>query len=126
MGRLAGFRYGEIVRKLKVFGFECDRQPAGSHEIWFCIDQPVRHRPQSSWRCTRGNAPGDSEAGSGRPGSILAGLKCQLCRQRAQTLNKVLEVERVLLPRLACVRTSTEQQGFARPPPLRYHKTLRL
>ena len=35
MGRLAGFRYREIVRKLKAIGFEFDRQAAGSHEIWF-------------------------------------------------------------------------------------------
>ena len=35
MGRLAGFRYREIARKLKSFGFEFDRQAAGSHEIWF-------------------------------------------------------------------------------------------
>lgn len=35
MGRLAGFRYREIVRKLKANGFEFDRQAAGSHEIWF-------------------------------------------------------------------------------------------
>lgn len=35
MGRLAGFRYREIVRKVKACGFEFDRQAAGSHEIWF-------------------------------------------------------------------------------------------
>ncbi|MGH9609543.1 MAG: type II toxin-antitoxin system HicA family toxin [Bryobacteraceae bacterium] len=35
MGRLAGFRYREIVRKLKACGFEFDRQASGSHEIWF-------------------------------------------------------------------------------------------
>jgi predicted RNA binding protein YcfA (HicA-like mRNA interferase family) len=35
MGRLAGFRYREIVRKLRLLGFEFDRQAAGSHEIWF-------------------------------------------------------------------------------------------
>ena len=35
MGRLAGFRYREIIRKLKKRGFEFDRQAAGSHEIWF-------------------------------------------------------------------------------------------
>ena len=35
MGRLAGFRDREIIRKLKVCGFEFDRQAAGSHEIWF-------------------------------------------------------------------------------------------
>jgi predicted RNA binding protein YcfA (HicA-like mRNA interferase family) len=35
MGRLAGFRYREIVKRLKKFGFEFDRQAAGSHEIWY-------------------------------------------------------------------------------------------
>jgi predicted RNA binding protein YcfA (HicA-like mRNA interferase family) len=35
MGRLAGFRYREIVRKLKILGFDFDRHAAGSHEIWF-------------------------------------------------------------------------------------------
>ncbi|MDP9112610.1 MAG: type II toxin-antitoxin system HicA family toxin [Acidobacteriota bacterium] len=35
MGRLSGFRYREIIRRLKEFGFVFDRQAAGSHEIWF-------------------------------------------------------------------------------------------
>jgi predicted RNA binding protein YcfA (HicA-like mRNA interferase family) len=35
MGRLAGFRYREVVNRLKEFGFEFDRQAAGSHEIWY-------------------------------------------------------------------------------------------
>lgn len=35
MGRLSGFRYREIVQRLKLHGFEFDRQAAGSHEIWF-------------------------------------------------------------------------------------------
>ena len=35
MGRLAGFSYRQIVRKLKNLGFEFGRQAAGSHEIWF-------------------------------------------------------------------------------------------
>ena len=35
MGRLAGFCYREIVRKLRAQGFEFDRQAAGSHELWF-------------------------------------------------------------------------------------------
>jgi predicted RNA binding protein YcfA (HicA-like mRNA interferase family) len=35
VGRLSGFRYREVVRRLKMFGFEFDRQAAGSHEIWF-------------------------------------------------------------------------------------------
>lgn len=35
MGRLSGFRYRDIIRILKKFGFEFYRQAAGSHEIWF-------------------------------------------------------------------------------------------
>ena len=35
MGRLAGFKYREIVRRLKKLGFTFDRQAAGSHEIWY-------------------------------------------------------------------------------------------
>ncbi len=35
MGRLAGFRHRQIVKRLKVFGFAFDRQAAGSHEIWY-------------------------------------------------------------------------------------------
>ncbi|PHM10717.1 type II toxin-antitoxin system HicA family toxin [Nostoc sp. 'Peltigera malacea cyanobiont' DB3992] len=35
MGRLAGFRYREIIKILKTFGFVFHRQAAGSHEIWF-------------------------------------------------------------------------------------------
>ena len=34
MGRLAGFRYRDIVRRLKHLGFVFERQAAGSHEIW--------------------------------------------------------------------------------------------
>ena len=34
MGRLAGIRYREIVKRLKQLGFEFHRQAAGSHEIW--------------------------------------------------------------------------------------------
>ncbi len=35
MGRLAGFRYRDIIKRLKLFGFEFYRQAAGSHEIWW-------------------------------------------------------------------------------------------
>jgi predicted RNA binding protein YcfA (HicA-like mRNA interferase family) len=34
MGRLAGFKYTEVARKLRVLGFKFDRQARGSHEIW--------------------------------------------------------------------------------------------
>lgn len=35
MGRLSGFRYRDIIKKLKRAGFEFYRQAAGSHEIWY-------------------------------------------------------------------------------------------
>ncbi|MCY4220026.1 MAG: type II toxin-antitoxin system HicA family toxin [Thiotrichales bacterium] len=38
MGRLAGFSYRRIARRLKTLGFTFDRQAAGSHEIWFNAD----------------------------------------------------------------------------------------
>jgi predicted RNA binding protein YcfA (HicA-like mRNA interferase family) len=34
MGRLGGFRYRDIVLRLKRRGFEFRRQAGGSHEIW--------------------------------------------------------------------------------------------
>ncbi len=34
MGRLAGFKYTEVARKLRALGFRFDRQARGSHEIW--------------------------------------------------------------------------------------------
>jgi predicted RNA binding protein YcfA (HicA-like mRNA interferase family) len=34
MGRLSGFRYRDVIARLKAFGFEFHRQAAGSHEIW--------------------------------------------------------------------------------------------
>lgn len=38
MGRLSGFTYREIIRRLKALGLEFHRQAAGSHEIWFNPD----------------------------------------------------------------------------------------
>ncbi len=35
MGRLAGFKYRQIVARLRELGFAFHRQAAGSHEIWF-------------------------------------------------------------------------------------------
>jgi predicted RNA binding protein YcfA (HicA-like mRNA interferase family) len=35
MGRLSGFKYRQIVKRLKAFDFVFDRQAAGSHEIWY-------------------------------------------------------------------------------------------
>ena len=35
MGRLSNFCYRDVARRLKLLGFQFDRQAAGSHEIWF-------------------------------------------------------------------------------------------
>jgi len=56
MGRLAGFRYREIVKRLKQLGFEFDRQAAGSHEIWF--------NPETRRYTTIPNHPGDMPEGT--------------------------------------------------------------
>ena len=58
MGRLAGFRYREVVRKLRACGFEFDRQAAGSHEIWF--------NAMSNRYTTAPNHPGDLPEGTRR------------------------------------------------------------
>ena len=56
MGRLAGFKYRQIVNKLKKLGFEFDRQAAGSHEIWF--------NPVTENYTTIPNHPGDMPEGT--------------------------------------------------------------
>ena len=62
MGRLSGFRYREIIKRLKVFGFAFDRQAAGSHEIWY--------NEQTDRYTTVPNHPGDMPEGT-----LLAILK---------------------------------------------------
>jgi predicted RNA binding protein YcfA (HicA-like mRNA interferase family) len=56
MGRLSGFKYRDIVKILKKFGFEFLRQAAGSHEIWF---NPITNR-----YTTIPNHPGDMPEGT--------------------------------------------------------------
>jgi predicted RNA binding protein YcfA (HicA-like mRNA interferase family) len=56
MGRLSGFRYREIIRRLKQLGFEFHRQAAGSHEIWF--------NPKINRYTTIPNHPGDMPEGT--------------------------------------------------------------
>ena len=34
MGRLAGFKYREVARRLRTFGYAFDRPGPGSHEVW--------------------------------------------------------------------------------------------
>ena len=66
MGRLAGFRYREIVQRLKSLGFQFDRQAAGSHEIWF--------NPSTRRYTTIPNHPGDMPEGTIRAILKQAGL----------------------------------------------------
>lgn len=56
MGLLAGFKYREIVQRLKALGFQFNRQTAGSHEIWF--------NPSTLRYTTIPNHPGDMPEGS--------------------------------------------------------------
>ena len=67
MGRLGGFRYREVVVRLKAFGFEFDRQAAGSHEIWF--------NPTSGRYTTVPNHPGDLPEGTLRAILKQAGVQ---------------------------------------------------
>ncbi len=62
MGRLAGFRYRQIIKRLKKLGFVFDRQAAGSHEIWY--------NDQTDLYTTIPNHPGDMPEGT-----LLAILK---------------------------------------------------
>jgi predicted RNA binding protein YcfA (HicA-like mRNA interferase family) len=66
MGRLAGFRYADIVKRLKRSGFLFDRQAAGSHEIWF--------NPTSRRYTTIPNHPGDMPEGTLRAILRQAGI----------------------------------------------------
>ena len=56
MGRLSGFRYREIIYRLRKLGFQFDRQAAGSHEVWF--------NPSTMRYTTIPNHPGDLPEGT--------------------------------------------------------------
>ncbi len=56
MGSLSGFKYREIIKKLKKLGFEFARQGAGSHEIWY--------NPLTNRYITIPNHPGDMPEGT--------------------------------------------------------------
>ncbi|MBU6422221.1 MAG: type II toxin-antitoxin system HicA family toxin [Gammaproteobacteria bacterium] len=67
MGRLSGLRYRDIVRRLRQFDFQFDRQAAGSHEIWF--------NPQTHRYTTIPNHPGDMPEGTLRAILRQAGIE---------------------------------------------------
>ena len=61
MGRLAGFKYRQIIKRLKAHGFLFNRQAAGSHEVWY--------NPETASYTTIPNHPGDMPEGT--PKAIL-------------------------------------------------------
>ncbi|MBI5896213.1 MAG: type II toxin-antitoxin system HicA family toxin [Desulfobacterales bacterium] len=67
MGRLSGFKYRQIVKRLRSFGFEFDRQAAGSHELWY--------NEQSDRFTTIPNHPGDVPEGTLRAILKQAGIE---------------------------------------------------
>jgi predicted RNA binding protein YcfA (HicA-like mRNA interferase family) len=67
MGRLSGFRYRQIIKKLKAFGFEFFRHAAGSHEIW--------QNPSTGLFTTIPNHPGDMPEGTLRAILKQAGIE---------------------------------------------------
>jgi predicted RNA binding protein YcfA (HicA-like mRNA interferase family) len=69
MGRLAGFRYREIVRRLKRLGFQFSRQAASSHEIWF--------NPDTQLYTTIPNHPGHMPEGTLRAILHQAGIEAE-------------------------------------------------
>ncbi len=66
MGRLSGFKYRQIVKRLKAMGFVFDRQAAGSHEIWY--------NEQTDRYTTIPNHPGDMPEGTLRAVLRQAGI----------------------------------------------------
>ena len=75
MGRLTGYRYRDIIKRLKELGLRFHRQAAGSHEIWF--NESLRRYT------TIPNHPGDMPEGTLR--AIL--------RQAGVELNQFLDEE---------------------------------
>ena len=66
MGRLGNYKYREIIKRLKKFGFAFDRQAAGSHEIWY--------NPASGRYTTIPNHPGNMPEGTLRAIIQQAGI----------------------------------------------------
>ena len=69
MGRLSGYRYRDVIKRLKKRGFQFDRQAAGSHEIW--------HNPVTDRYTTIPNHPGDMPEGTLRAIIKQAGIEAE-------------------------------------------------
>ena len=74
MGRLAGYRYRDIVKRLKELGLQFDRQACGSHEIWF--------NPALNRYATIPNHPGDMPEGTLRAILKQAGIDADTFLQK--------------------------------------------
>jgi len=66
MGQLSGFKYKDLIRKLRRAGFVFDRNAKGSHEIWW--------NPKTRARTTVPNHPGDIPEGTVRAIIKQAGI----------------------------------------------------
>ena len=69
MGRLAGFKYRQIIKRLKALGFLFYRQAAGSHEIWY--------NPETNHYTTIPNHSGDMPEGTLRAILKQAGIAAE-------------------------------------------------
>ena len=69
MGRLSGYRYRDVTKCLKLFGFAFDRQAAGSHEIWY--------QHSGNRYTTIPNHPGDMPEGTLRAILRQAGISVE-------------------------------------------------
>ncbi|MCX5863325.1 MAG: type II toxin-antitoxin system HicA family toxin [Deltaproteobacteria bacterium] len=67
MGKLGGFRYQAIVKKLRAFGFTFYRQASGSHELWYNLS--------TDRYTTIPNHPGDIPEGTLRAILKQAGIE---------------------------------------------------
>jgi predicted RNA binding protein YcfA (HicA-like mRNA interferase family) len=56
VGRLSGFKYRDVTKKLRAFGFVFDRPGPGSHEIW--------RQLQTGIKVTLPHHPGDMKEGT--------------------------------------------------------------
>lgn len=77
MGRLSGFRYREVVKRLRKFGFVFHRHAAGSHEIWF--------NPETKRFTTIPNHPGDMPEGTLRAILKQANIDPEVFIERAKS-----------------------------------------
>jgi len=66
MGRLSGFKYRDVARRLRTFGYVFDRPGPGSHEVW-------RHT-ETGRKVTLPHHPGDMKEGTLRAILSQAGI----------------------------------------------------